>query len=85
VPHLKKQGTVPKSAASRYAFTAPYAQRLIYDVFEIGIFDKGALDRIHRTLLVFSGRIENLRVGAKIPAAEFTIPAHCICVNTLDR
>ncbi len=85
MPHLQEQGSVPKSAAPRNTFTAPYAQRLINDIFEIGIFHKGALDRIHWTLLVFSGRIEDLGVGAKVTAAELTVPTHSICVYTLDR
>jgi hypothetical protein len=94
MPRLQVQRSVSERVAPLNAFAASHAQLLIDGVFEIRIFDVGALDRSRGAELAFRSRVSGFGTGLKIPAAKVAIPAHGIGMdafhsrvrqNTVDR
>ncbi len=61
--YLQKERAVAEPIAAFHAFAAADAQAFIDDVLVIGVLHIGALDGAHRTLLIFRGGGQAVRLG----------------------
>jgi hypothetical protein len=82
---LKIKSPVAESRTALYAFSASYAELLIYIVFVKRFFNELPFDSICRTCLIFGTGGQIILAGSKVPETEFAVTAYPVSVNTFYR
>ena len=85
VSDLKEQRAVPEGGASSDTSPAGNAELLDNCIFVVRIFNEGSLNRVCGAQPAFSGRIEIHGALLQMAAAEITVAAHIVGMDTLHR